>query len=94
MLGPTAPDVSIEAVGFHYCKSWVHKFEMAAMLETDPSETLNEIIYCTRKASCPLLCMPISGCPLLCIAILDTMEIPLMPASFSSCSDYIWPNQV
>ncbi|BDA44776.1 Uncharacterized zinc-type alcohol dehydrogenase-like protein [Coccomyxa sp. Obi] len=49
ILGPDAPDVSIEAVGFHYCKSWVHKFEMATMLETDPSEVLNEIIYCTRK---------------------------------------------
>lgn len=54
LMGPTAPDVSIEAVGFHYCKSWVHKFEMAAMLETDPSEILNEIIYCTRKVSCTL----------------------------------------
>ncbi|EIE21552.1 GroES-like protein [Coccomyxa subellipsoidea C-169] len=49
MMGPYAPDVSIEAVGIHYCKSWVHKFEMATMLETDPSETLNEIIFCTRK---------------------------------------------
>lgn len=52
MMGPYAPDVSIEAVGIHYCKSWVHKFEMATMLETDPSETLNEIIFCTRKARC------------------------------------------
>ena len=50
MMGPYAPDVSIEAVAIHYCKSWVHKFEMATMLETDPYETLNEIIFCTRKA--------------------------------------------
>lgn len=42
LLGPDAPDVSIEAVGFHYCKSWVHKFEMATMMETDNSEILNE----------------------------------------------------
>ncbi len=49
MLGPDAPDVSIEAVGFHYTKTWLHKIEMSLMLETDPSEILNEIIYCTRK---------------------------------------------
>ena len=50
MLGDDAPDVSIEAVGFHYTKTWVHRIEMTLMLETDPSEILNEIIFCTRKA--------------------------------------------
>ena len=55
MLGPDAPDVSIEAVGFHYTKSWLHKIEMSLMMETDPSEILNEIIFCTRKARARLL---------------------------------------
>ena len=49
MLGDDAPDVSIEAVGFHYTKTWMHRIEMTLMLETDPSEILNEIIFCTRK---------------------------------------------
>ena len=43
------PDVAIEAVGFHYCKSWLHTVEMALMLETDPAEILNELITCVRK---------------------------------------------
>ena len=51
MLGPDAPDVCIEAVGFHYMNSWLHKIENALMLETDTSEILNEIIYCCRKVS-------------------------------------------
>jgi threonine dehydrogenase-like Zn-dependent dehydrogenase len=46
---PNGPDCSIEAVGFHYASSMLHKVEMALMLETDPSEILNEIIYATRK---------------------------------------------
>lgn len=54
MLGPDAPDVSIEAVGFHYCQSWLHKIEMTLMMETDPSEMLNEMIFCTRKVTCSL----------------------------------------
>ena len=49
MLGPDAPDVCIEAVGFHYMSSWLHKIESALMLETDTSEILNELIYCCRK---------------------------------------------
>ncbi|KAK9840659.1 hypothetical protein WJX81_007805 [Elliptochloris bilobata] len=44
------PDVGIEAVGQHYAHSLTHKIEMKLHLETDPSEVLNEIIYCTRKA--------------------------------------------
>ncbi|CAL5229597.1 g12955 [Coccomyxa viridis] len=49
MLGPDAPDVCIEAVGFHYMNSWLHKIESALMLETDTSEILNELIFCCRK---------------------------------------------
>lgn len=43
------PDCAIEAVGFHYTKSWLHWFEMALKLETDPSEILNELITSVRK---------------------------------------------
>lgn len=32
----TAPDVCIEAVGMHYTTSWLHWFETALKLETDP----------------------------------------------------------
>ena len=56
MLGSDAPDVCIEAVGFHYMNSWLHKIESALMMETDTSEILNELIFCCRKAS-PFLCM-------------------------------------
>ena len=49
MLGPDAPDVCIEAVGFHYMNSWLHKVEAALLMETDTSEILNELIYCCRK---------------------------------------------
>ena len=55
MLGPDAPDVCIEAVGFHYMTSWLHKVESALMMETDTSEILNEIIYCCRKVSLSLV---------------------------------------
>ena len=48
------PDVAIEAVGFHYCKSWLHTVEMALMLETDPAEILNELITCVRKVRSPM----------------------------------------
>ena len=57
MLGPDAPDVCIEAVGFHYMSSWLHKIESALMLETDTSEILNELIYCCRKASLSRACL-------------------------------------
>ena len=49
ILGPDAPDVCIEAVGFHYMNSWLHKVENALLLETDTSEILNELIFCCRK---------------------------------------------
>lgn len=48
-LFPHGPDVAIEAVGFHYTKSFLHWLEMAMKLETDPSETLNELITAVRK---------------------------------------------
>ncbi|KAL6777503.1 hypothetical protein ACKKBF_B21740 [Auxenochlorella protothecoides x Auxenochlorella symbiontica] len=35
--------------GLHYATSWLHKIEKALMLETDPSEVLNEMIEATRK---------------------------------------------
>jgi threonine dehydrogenase-like Zn-dependent dehydrogenase len=44
-----APDVCIEAVGFHYCKSWLHTIETALQLETDSGDMLNEIIVACRK---------------------------------------------
>lgn len=47
---PGGPDVCIEAVGLHYMHSLVHKVETALMLETDPSETINQLIYCCRKS--------------------------------------------
>ena len=35
--------------GQHYAHTLTHKIEMKLHVETDPSEVLNEIIYCTRK---------------------------------------------
>lgn len=43
------PVAAKQAVGFHYASSWVHKVEMAAGLETDPSGVLNEILLTVRK---------------------------------------------
>ncbi|EFN59413.1 hypothetical protein CHLNCDRAFT_8842, partial [Chlorella variabilis] len=37
------------AVGLHYTSSWLHYFETALKLETDPSEIVNELIECCRK---------------------------------------------
>ncbi|KAK9818115.1 hypothetical protein WJX72_007377 [[Myrmecia] bisecta] len=45
---PLGPNCSIEAVGLHYAKSWVQEALVEAEVR-DPSEMLNEIIYCTRK---------------------------------------------
>ena len=36
-------------MGFHYTSSWLHYFETALKLETDPSEIVNELIECCRK---------------------------------------------
>lgn len=49
-LVPNGPDCVLECVGFHYTSnSWLHKIEMALMLETDPSSMLNELITSVRK---------------------------------------------
>ncbi|CAF1048528.1 unnamed protein product [Didymodactylos carnosus] len=48
-LVPNGPDVGIEAVGFHYARSILHKAQMLVGLETDPSDVLNEIIMAVRK---------------------------------------------
>lgn len=47
---PNGPDVGIECVGMHYVQGTMHKIETTLKLETDPSEILNEIIQCVRKA--------------------------------------------
>eukprot|EP00775_Hariotina_reticulata_P009983 gene9983-10138_t len=44
-----APDVVIEAVGFHYSKSWTHAIETALQLETDSADMMNEMITAVRK---------------------------------------------
>lgn len=44
-----APDVVIEAVGFHYCKSWLHSIEQTLQLENDTADMLNEMITAVRK---------------------------------------------
>jgi hypothetical protein len=46
---PGGPDVGIEAVGFHYASSLLHKVQMATLLETDTPEILNQIITAVRK---------------------------------------------
>ena len=46
---PHGPDVCIEAVGFHYASTWLHKAEMAVGLETDPADVMNEIFTTVRK---------------------------------------------
>jgi threonine dehydrogenase-like Zn-dependent dehydrogenase len=48
-LCPGGTDVAIEAAGFRYAKSVLHKIERKVGLETDTSEIVNEVIYCIRK---------------------------------------------
>jgi threonine dehydrogenase-like Zn-dependent dehydrogenase len=43
------PDVCIEAAGFRYAKSIVHKVERALKLETDAIDALSEVIRAVRK---------------------------------------------
>jgi len=43
------PDVAIDAVGVHYAKTMIHTVEQKLMLETDPADTINELIRCVRK---------------------------------------------
>ncbi|GIL44617.1 hypothetical protein Vafri_2144, partial [Volvox africanus] len=48
-VAPGGPDVCIEAVGMHYCKSITHAAMVKALMETDTADILNELIYCCRK---------------------------------------------
>jgi len=48
-LCPGGTDVGIEAAGFRYAKSKLHKIERMLGLETDTSEIVNEVIACVRK---------------------------------------------
>jgi threonine dehydrogenase-like Zn-dependent dehydrogenase len=48
--GPnTGPDVCLECVAGEYPKGWLHTSEIAAGLETDTSELLNEMIESVRN---------------------------------------------
>jgi threonine dehydrogenase-like Zn-dependent dehydrogenase len=46
---PGGPDCAIDAAGFRYAKGFVHKAQRLVGLETDTSETLNEIFTTVRK---------------------------------------------
>lgn len=46
---PGGVDCSIEAAGFEYAKTMLHKVERAVGLETDTADILAECIQCTRK---------------------------------------------
>jgi threonine dehydrogenase-like Zn-dependent dehydrogenase len=48
-LAPGGPDASIEAAGFEYAKTMLHKVERAIGLETDTADILSECITATRK---------------------------------------------
>jgi len=49
-LVPGGPDVCIDAAGFRFPKSILHRFQRAVKLETDAPEILTECIKCVRKA--------------------------------------------
>ena len=49
MVDGQGPNVAIECVAGEYPKSWLHTFELAAGLETDTSEILNEMIESVRN---------------------------------------------
>ena len=68
----TAPyDCACDAAGQHYAHSLTHKIEMKLHLETDPSEVLNEIIFCTRK-----VCMS-------CVNLMRMHSITVMSVALS-----------
>jgi len=46
---PEGVDCTIEAAGFEYAKTLLHKVERAIGLETDTADILSECIYTTRK---------------------------------------------
>jgi len=48
-MEPLGPDVCIEAVGFRYAKSLIHKAERAVRVESDTPEILTECIKACRK---------------------------------------------
>ena len=48
-LVPSGVDCALEAAGFDYAKSTLHKVERFLNLETDAGDILNEMIFCTRK---------------------------------------------
>jgi threonine dehydrogenase-like Zn-dependent dehydrogenase len=43
------PDVAVEAVGFHYTKTWAHRLQVMLALESDSGDIINEIIQAVRK---------------------------------------------
>jgi threonine dehydrogenase-like Zn-dependent dehydrogenase len=45
---PDGIDIGIECAGFRYSNSLVHKFEKAALLESDSADILTEIFTCVR----------------------------------------------
>ena len=49
MVSPEGPDVALECVAGEYPKGWLHTIEMAAGLETDTSEILNEMIESVKS---------------------------------------------
>ncbi|TPX64990.1 hypothetical protein SpCBS45565_g05480 [Spizellomyces sp. 'palustris'] len=46
---PGGPDACIDATGFRYSKTWVHKVERSIKAETDAVDILEEIIKSCRK---------------------------------------------
>jgi threonine dehydrogenase-like Zn-dependent dehydrogenase len=48
-LVPSGLDRSIDCAGFRYAKSLVHRIERAVGLETDTSESINEMVRSTKK---------------------------------------------
>ena len=48
-VGTTLTLVCIDSTTFHEPKTMLHKVEKALMLETDVSETPNEMIFLARK---------------------------------------------
>lgn len=49
-MEPNGVDCCLEAAGFDYAKSLLHKVERFLNLETDAGDILTEMITCTRKA--------------------------------------------
>jgi len=48
-IAPGGPDCVIDAVGFRFPKTLLHKLERAVKLETDSPQILNECIYSVKK---------------------------------------------